>query len=173
MGHGLLAERERYKTQDEIVGTMKEFRHRHFPIDNIVQDWSYWPEDAWGSHDFDLARFPNPKQMVDDIHALNGRVMISVWPKFYASTEHYKQFDEKGWMYQQATVDSIKDWIGPGYVALSMMPTPKGRVNFSGSRCKINSILWVLTLGGWMPANLTYATVPICSTVRISADLPH
>ena len=113
---GYWQSRERYKTQDEIVGTMKEFRHRHFPIDNIVQDWSYWPEDAWGSHDFDLARFPNPKQMVDDIHALNGRVMISVWPKFYASTEHYKQFDEKGWMYQQAAVDSIKDWIGPGYV---------------------------------------------------------
>ena len=121
---GYWQSRERYKTQDEIVGTMKEFRHRHFPIDNIVQDWSYWPEDAWGSHDFDLTRFPNPKQMVDDIHALNGRVMISVWPKFYASTEHYKQFDEKGWMYQQATVDSIKDWIGPGSVSYTHLTLP-------------------------------------------------
>lgn len=113
---GFWQSRERYKTQEEIVSTLKEFRDRQIPIDNIVQDWSYWPEDAWGSHDFDAARFPDPKAMVDSIHAMHGRVMISVWPKFYASTEHYKQFDRNGWMYQQAIKDSIKDWIGPGYI---------------------------------------------------------
>ena len=79
-------------------------------------DWSYWPENAWGSHEFDKARFPDPKGMVDSIHALNAKMMISVWPKFYMTTEHYKEFDEKGWMYQQAVKDSIRDWIGPGYV---------------------------------------------------------
>ena len=73
-------------------------------------------QDSWGSHEFDLARFPDPKGMVDSIHAMNGRVMISVWPKFYVTTEHYKEFDEKGWMYQQAITDSIRDWVGPGYL---------------------------------------------------------
>lgn len=113
---GYWQSRERYKTQDEILGALKEFRTRQIPIDNIVLDWSYWPENAWGSHDFDAARFPDPKAMVDSIHAMNAQMMISVWPKFYATTEHYKQFDEKGWMYQQAVKDSIKDWIGPGYI---------------------------------------------------------
>ena len=113
---GYWQSRERYKTQDEIVGTLKEFRKRRIPVDNIVQDWSYWPEDAWGSHEFDKARFPDPKAMIDSIHALNGRIMISVWPKFYANTEHYKEFDKNGWMYQQAIKDSIRDWIGPGYI---------------------------------------------------------
>ena len=113
---GYWQSRERYKTQEEIVETLRDFRRRHFPIDNIVQDWSYWPEEAWGSHDFDASRFPDPKQMVDDIHTLNGRVMISVWPKFYTSTEHYRQFDSQGWMYRQAVEDSIRDWIGPGYI---------------------------------------------------------
>lgn len=113
---GYWQSRERYKTQDEILGALKEFRTRRIPIDNIVQDWSYWPEDAWGSHEFDPARFPNPKAMVDSIHAMNGHIMISVWPKFYASTEHYKEFDKNGWMYQQAIKDSIRDWIGPGYI---------------------------------------------------------
>ena len=41
---GFWQSRERYKTQDEIVGTLAEFRKREIPIDNIVQDWSYWPE---------------------------------------------------------------------------------------------------------------------------------
>ncbi|MFA6701400.1 MAG: TIM-barrel domain-containing protein [Dysgonamonadaceae bacterium] len=107
---------ERYKTQDELLFNLAEFRKRHIPIDNIVQDWSYWPVDAWGSHDFDSVRFPNPKGMVDSVHAMNAKIMISVWPKFYITTEHFKQFDEKGWMYQKAVEDSIRDWIYPGYI---------------------------------------------------------
>lgn len=113
---GYWQSRERYKTQDEILATLKEFRRRQIPIDNIVQDWSYWPEDAWGSHEFDAARFPNPQAMVDSIHAMHAKLMISVWPKFYMDTEHYKEFDRQGWMYQQAIKDSIRDWIGKGYV---------------------------------------------------------
>lgn len=113
---GFWQSRERYKTQDEIIGALKEFRRRHIPIDNIVLDWNYWPETAWGSHEFDKNRFPNPKGMVDSIHAMDARIMISVWPKFYATTEHFKEFEDKGWMYMQAVKDSIKDWVGPGYV---------------------------------------------------------
>ena len=113
---GYWQSRERYKTQEEILDALKEFRKRQIPIDNIVLDWSYWPENAWGSHEFDKARFPDPKGMVDSIHALNAKMMISVWPKFYMTTEHYKEFDEKSWMYQQAVKDSIRDWIGPGYI---------------------------------------------------------
>lgn len=113
---GYWQSRERYKTQDDILGALKEFRKRRIPIDNIVLDWSYWPENAWGSHEFDKVRFPDPKAMVDSIHAMNAKMMISVWPKFYATTEHYKEFDKNGWMYQQAIKDSIRDWIGPGYI---------------------------------------------------------
>jgi alpha-D-xyloside xylohydrolase len=47
---------------------------------------------------------------------MDARMMISVWPKFYASTQHFKEFEEKGWMYMQAIKDSIRDWIGPGYI---------------------------------------------------------
>ena len=39
---------------------------------------------------------PNPKAMVDSIHAMHGRMMISVWPKFYTTTEHFKEFDGEG-----------------------------------------------------------------------------
>lgn len=113
---GYWQSRERYKTQDELLDVLHEFRKRQIPIDNIVQDWSYWEEDQWGSHEFDKKRFPDAKAMVDEIHNQNARIMISVWPKFYANTEHYKEFDKNGWMYQQAITDSIKDWIGPGYL---------------------------------------------------------
>ena len=112
---GFWQSRERYKTQDEIEGTLAEFRKRQIPIDNIVQDWNYWPEDQWGSHEFETSRYPNPQQMLDNVHQMHGRFMISVWPKFYCNTDNYKELDAKGWMYIQSPTDDIHDWVGPGY----------------------------------------------------------
>lgn len=113
---GYWQSREKYNTQQEVLEVLNEYRRRNIPIDNIVIDWLHWEQDSWGSHEFDRARFPQPKEMVDSIHAMDGRVMISVWPKFYVTTEHYKEFDSRGWMYTKAVQDSIRDWVGPGYL---------------------------------------------------------
>lgn len=113
---GFWQSRERYKTQDELLSAIKEYRKRNIPLDNIVLDWSYWPQNAWGSHDFDTARFPDAKAMIDSVHAMDARIMISVWPKFYYTTDNYKALDKKGWMYKRAVQDSIKDWIASGYI---------------------------------------------------------
>ncbi|MBQ9216380.1 MAG: DUF5110 domain-containing protein [Prevotella sp.] len=112
---GFWQSRERYKTQDEIESTLAEFRKRQIPVDNIVQDWSYWPVDQWGSHKFEESRYPNPQQMLDNVHKMHGRFMISVWPKFYCNTDNYKELDAKGWMYVQSPNDGIVDWIYPGF----------------------------------------------------------
>lgn len=104
--------RERYRSQDEIVGTLAEMRRRGIPVDNIVQDWQYWEDDQWGSHEFDKSRYPDPQAMADSIHSMGGRLMISVWPKFYTGTEHFRELDSKGWIYQTAVRDSIEDWLG-------------------------------------------------------------
>ena len=112
---GFWQSRERYKTSGEIEENLAEFRKRHIPIDNIVQDWNYWPEDQWGSHKFEPSRYPDPQAMLDSVHAMHGRFMISVWPKFYVNTDNYKELDAKGWMYVQSPTDDIHDWVGPGY----------------------------------------------------------
>lgn len=113
---GFWQSREHYQNQDEVVQTVREFRRRGIGLDNIVQDWNYWKQDEWGSHEFDETRYPDPKSMVDRVHGMNAHLMISVWPKFYASTDHYKEFDANGWMYTRAVEDSIRDWVGPGYI---------------------------------------------------------
>ena len=109
---GFWQSRERYSTQEELVSTLAEFRRRHIPIDNIVQDWHYWPEDQWGSHEFEASRYPDPEKMLDDVHAMHGRFMISVWPKFYTNTEHYKELKEAGFAYTHAEDDGLVDWLG-------------------------------------------------------------
>lgn len=109
---GYWQSRERYKSSADIEQTMAEFRRRHIPVDNIVQDWNYWKLDSWGDHTFEAARYPNPQAMLDSVHAMNGRFMISVWPKFYDTVDNYKEIDAKGWMYHQAIKDDIHDWLG-------------------------------------------------------------
>ena len=109
---GFWQSRERYQSSEDIESNLKKFRDLHIPVDNIVQDWNYWPIDAWGCHNFEASRYPNPQAMLDSVHAMNGRFMISVWPKFYDTTKNYKELDSKGWMYHQAITDDIHDWLG-------------------------------------------------------------
>ena len=123
---GFWQSRERYKSQNELLDVVREYRLRGIPLDNIVLDWSYWPVDSWGSHEFDPRFFPDPSGMVDEVHRLNARIMISVWPKFYYTTEHFREFDRNGWMYRQAVNDSIRDWIGKGYIGSFYDPYSRG-----------------------------------------------
>ena len=109
---GFWQSRERYKSSNEIEETLAEFRRRHIPIDNIVQDWNYWKLESWGDHHFEAARYPNPQQMLDSVHQMHGRFMISVWPKFYDTVDNYKELDDMGAMYRQAIRDDIHDWLG-------------------------------------------------------------
>jgi alpha-D-xyloside xylohydrolase len=115
--YGFWQSRQRYHTQDELLGVVREYRKRGIPLDNIVQDWFYWREDDWGSHEFDVKRFPDPKAMIDEVHKLNANFMISVWGKFYPTTANFKELDAKGYIYKGNLDAQQKDWVGPGYLS--------------------------------------------------------
>ncbi|HCC70649.1 MAG TPA: alpha-xylosidase [Bacteroidales bacterium] len=110
---GFWQSRERYTSQEELLSVVREFRKRNIPIDNIVQDWQYWPVNSWGSHEFDPGRFPDPEGMIKTLHdSLNTQIMISVWPKYYVGTDNYKFMNSKGWLYTRNVDKGQKDWIG-------------------------------------------------------------
>jgi alpha-D-xyloside xylohydrolase len=113
--YGFWQSRQRYETQEQLLGVVREYRKRRIPFDNIVQDWFYWPEDQWGCHCFDKKRFGDPVGLVNEVHALNAQVMISVWPKFYPNTENAKELRAKGLLYEGNLAAKEKDWVGPGY----------------------------------------------------------
>jgi alpha-D-xyloside xylohydrolase len=123
--YGFWQSRQRYETADEMVGVVKEYRKRNLPLDNIVMDWRYWTDPTWGSHKFDPARFPDPKAMVDEIHAEHAHFMISIWPKFYPTTDNFKELDAKGYMYKRNIEQGALDWVGPGYLNSFYDPYPK------------------------------------------------
>ena len=114
---GFWQSRERYKTQAEIESVASEFRRRKIPIDNIVQDWSYWSEPDWGSQQFDETRFPDPSGMIKKLHDQNYKLMISAWPKINEESSVFKSFRDNKWIYTRNIYDGRKDWIGKGYTS--------------------------------------------------------
>jgi len=74
--------RERYSSQQEILDTATEFRKRNIPVDALVQDWQYWGKYGWNAMKFDEDRYPQPKEMIEQLHAKDLHLMISVWSRF-------------------------------------------------------------------------------------------
>ncbi|MCF0198941.1 MAG: glycosyl hydrolase family 31 [Bacteroidaceae bacterium] len=84
--------RERYNTQEEIIADVDEFQRRQIPLDVIVQDWQWWGKHGWNAMRFDEDRYPDPKQLTDELHAKGVRLMLSVWSKIEVNSEVGKQF---------------------------------------------------------------------------------
>jgi len=97
--YGLFQSKDKYSTQVEILTLANKYRAAKLPLDCIVQDWDYWTPDLWGSHTMDATKYPNPKVMVDSLHAMNLHTMISIWPVFHSSTSNYQQFNAIGALY--------------------------------------------------------------------------
>ncbi len=110
---GLWQSRERYATEQQSLDVLTAFRSRGIPVDTIVQDWRYWPEGRWGSHEFDPKRFPDPTAWIARIHdQLHAHVMISVWPKFYTGTPNFEALNAAGFLYQPNLVEKKVDFLG-------------------------------------------------------------
>jgi len=111
---GLWQSRQRYETSKQSLDVVDGFRKRGIPFDTIVQDWFYWKENAWGSQDFDPARFPDPAKWVKDIHARHSHLMISVWGKYYPGTKNFEAMRTNGFLYHLNLAEGLRDWVGDG-----------------------------------------------------------
>ena len=71
--------RERYSSQAQMLTAASEFRSRQIPVDYIVQDWQYWGNHGWGAYEWDLKAYPDPTNMIAELHTNHFKYMISVW----------------------------------------------------------------------------------------------
>ena len=93
---GYWQSKERYKSQDEVVGVVKKYRDLKVPLDGIIQDWQYWGGNyLWNAMDFLNADYSNPQKMVNDVHGLNAHMIISIWASFGPQTLPYKELKAK------------------------------------------------------------------------------
>lgn len=102
--YGYWQSKERYKSQEETVGVVRNYRKLGVPLDGIIQDWQYWGHNyLWNAMDFQNPAFNNPQKMMDDIHALNAHMAISIWSSFGPATKPYREFAEKGLLFNFTT----------------------------------------------------------------------
>lgn len=94
---GYWQSKERYKSQNELVGVVSKYRELGVPLDGIIQDWQYWGHNyLWNAMDFHNPEFPNPKKMVEDIHKQNAHLIISIWSSFGPQTKQFREMEPKG-----------------------------------------------------------------------------
>lgn len=102
--YGFMQSKERYKSQEETVGVVKKYRELGIPLDCIIQDWQYWGHNyLWNAMDFRNPSFDNPKAMIDSIHGMNARMMISIWSSFGPATKPYRTLDKEGLLFNIET----------------------------------------------------------------------
>lgn len=105
-----------YASQSEILKVVGDYRKKNYPIDNIVQDWQYYPQGYNGSQSFDRTRYPDPAKMIKTLHdSLNCHFTISVWPSFTETpgNNNFYAMDEKGYLL------SVSDYLGRTYDAFN------------------------------------------------------
>jgi alpha-D-xyloside xylohydrolase len=94
--------KNKYNTQEELLGIAHQYRELQIPLDNIVQDWFWWY--TMGEPVFDKSRYPDPTAMVDDLHKNHVHLMISFWPYFRPGTKTYDDMDKRGFFIAKTKV---------------------------------------------------------------------
>ena len=102
--YGYWQSKERYKSQKEVVDVVRKYRELGVPLDGIIQDWQYWGHNyLWNAMDFQNPTFNNPQKMIEDVHAMNAHMAISIWSSFGPMTKPYRELDKKGMLFNFTT----------------------------------------------------------------------
>ena len=102
--YGYWQSKERYKSQKEVVDVVRKYRELGIPLDGIIQDWQYWGHNyLWNAMDFQNPTFNNPQKMMEDVHAMNAHMAISIWSSFGPMTKPYRELDKKGMLFNFTT----------------------------------------------------------------------
>ena len=105
---GYIQSKERYVNQAELVDVVREYRARQLPLDCIVLDWKSWPGDLWGQKSFDPERFADPDGMAAELHQLDAKLMISIWPIMRPGGANWTAMREHGFLLgNQATYNAF------------------------------------------------------------------
>src|SRR5581483_8812840 len=86
--YGFFQSKDRYVSQDEILGIAHRYREQHIPLDVIVQDWFWWKLE--GDPVFN-DKFPDVPGELKQLHDEHVHAMLSVWGLFDTKSQNYQQ----------------------------------------------------------------------------------
>lgn len=84
----------RYYNQEQVLRVAREYKKRKIPLDVLVIDYYHWPK--CGDWRFDGEYFPDPEEMVRQLHEMGIETMVSVWPTVDERSENYEEMKQQG-----------------------------------------------------------------------------
>jgi len=113
--YGYIQSKAIYPTQNQILDVAKGYRDRNLPLDVVVVDFLNMTKQ--GELDLDPARWPDPAAMNRELHAMDVKTLLSVWPHFAPGTRFYDMLVSKGWLIRKPDGTPDPGWdsqtIGP------------------------------------------------------------
>ncbi len=95
---GLWQSKLRYRTPEEVLTVARHYHEMGIRLNVIVIDFFHWPYQ--GSWRFDETYWPEEKvkAMCDELHEMNIKVLVSVWPSVDKRSENYEPMLELGYL---------------------------------------------------------------------------
>lgn len=84
---GFWQSRLRYETQDELLAVARRYKEENIPLSAIVADYFHWTEQ--GDYKFDPAYWKDVKAMTDELHEMDTKLVVSMWPTINENSENY------------------------------------------------------------------------------------
>ena len=124
----------RYRTQKEVLEVARKYKQLGIPLDVIVIDFFHWTRQ--GDWHFDPEYWPDPKAMVDELHSMGVKIMVSVWPSVDRKSENFEEMFEKGLLIRTEN-GSIQTYDFNGDCVAFDATNPEARA-FVWEKCKEN-----------------------------------
>jgi alpha-D-xyloside xylohydrolase len=99
--YGFFQSKDRYVSQEELLGIAHRYRQEHIPLDAIVQDWYWWKTE--GDPVFN-SNFPDVPGELNRLHDEHIHAMLSVWGLFDTKSENYHKLESQGFAVPNAHV---------------------------------------------------------------------
>lgn len=106
--YGFFQSKDRYVSQDEILGIAHRYREEHIPLDAIVQDWYWWKTEGDPIFNSNFTDVPAELKTLHDEHV---HAMISVWGLFDTKAQNYQALEAQHFLVPNA---HVYDATNPG-----------------------------------------------------------
>ena len=88
----------RYRTQEELLSVVREYKQRGLPLAIIVSDYFHWH--MMGDWAMDPRDWPDPAGMMKELKEMGVELMVSIWPTVNPSNPVFGEMVERGLLAQ-------------------------------------------------------------------------
>lgn len=108
---GFWQSRLRYETQEELLEVARRYKKENIPVSAFIVDYFHWTEQ--GDYKFDPNYWPDVKAMADEIHSMDTKLIVSMWPTINEKSENYRYMSDNNMLMRtNRGSDRVFDFYG-------------------------------------------------------------